>query len=45
MVGVVTSTPHDALFNAAFTKLRHAQGLLRALVPAPLARHRSTMPW
>jgi len=34
----VTITPHDALFKAAFTKLRHARGLLRALVPAPLER-------
>jgi predicted transposase YdaD len=38
MVGAVTTTPHDALFKAAFTKLRHARGLLRALVPGPLAR-------
>ena len=38
MVGAVTTTPHDALFKAAFTKLRHARGLLRALVPAQLAR-------
>ena len=34
----MTTTPHDALFKAAFSKLRHARGLLRALVPAPLAR-------
>jgi predicted transposase YdaD len=34
----VTTTPHDALFKAAFSKLHHARGLLRALVPAPLAR-------
>ena len=38
MVGAVTTTPHDALFKAAFSKLRHARGLLRALVPAPLGR-------
>ena len=36
MVGAVTTTPHDALFKAAFSKLRHARGLLRALVPGPL---------
>ena len=34
----MTATPHDALFKAAFTKLRHARGLLRALVPEPLGR-------
>ena len=34
----MTTTPHDALFKAAFSKLHHARGLLRALVPAPLAR-------
>src|SRR5262245_13088232 len=38
MVGTVTTTPHDALFKAAFTKLRSARGLLRALVPEHLAR-------
>jgi hypothetical protein len=32
------STPHDALFKAAFSKPRHARGLLRALVPEPLGR-------
>jgi hypothetical protein len=30
----VTTTPHDALFKAAFSKLRHARGLLRELLPA-----------
>jgi hypothetical protein len=34
----VTSTPHDALFKAAFSKPRHARGLLRSLVPEPLGR-------
>jgi predicted transposase YdaD len=34
----VTTTPHDALFKAAFSKLRHARGLLRALVPARLGQ-------
>ncbi|MFT3764083.1 MAG: Rpn family recombination-promoting nuclease/putative transposase [Minicystis sp.] len=34
----MTTTPHDALFKAAFSKLRHARGLLRALVPVPLER-------
>ena len=38
MVGAVTTTPHDALFKAAFSKLRHARGLLRALVPSALGR-------
>ena len=38
MVGTVTTTPHDALFKAAFSKLRHARGLLQSLVPAPLSR-------
>jgi predicted transposase/invertase (TIGR01784 family) len=38
MVSAVTTTPHDALFKAAFSKLRHARGLLRALVPGPLGR-------
>jgi predicted transposase YdaD len=38
MVEAVTTTPHDALFKAAFSKLRHARGLLRTLVPAPLGR-------
>jgi hypothetical protein len=37
-VSAVTTTPHDALFKAAFTKLRHARGLLRTLVPGPLGR-------
>ena len=34
----MTTTPHDALFKAAFSKLRHARGLLRALVPEPLGQ-------
>jgi hypothetical protein len=34
----VTTTPHDALFKAAFSKLRHARGLLRSLLPEPLGR-------
>jgi hypothetical protein len=34
----VTTTPHDALFRSAFSKLRHARGLLRTLVPEPLGR-------
>lgn len=34
----MTTTPHDALFKAAFSKVRHARGLLRALVPEPLRR-------
>ena len=38
MVGAVTTTPHDALFKAAFSKPRHARGLLRALVPGALGR-------
>jgi predicted transposase YdaD len=38
MVEAVTTTPHDALLKAAFSKPRHARGLLRALVPEPLAR-------
>jgi predicted transposase YdaD len=38
MVAAVTTTPHDALFKAAFTKLRHARGLLQALVPEALER-------
>jgi hypothetical protein len=38
MVGAVTTTPHDALFKAAFSKLRHARGLLQSLVPAALGR-------
>jgi len=33
-----TATPHDALFKAAFSKPRHARGLLRSLVPEPLGR-------
>src|SRR5262249_51033087 len=36
--GAVTSSAHDALFKAAFSKLRHARGLLRSLVPEPLGR-------
>src|ERR1700722_2565373 len=36
--GAVTTTPHDALFKAAFSKPRHARGLLRALVPGALGR-------
>jgi hypothetical protein len=38
MVGAVTTTPHDALFKVAFSKLRHARGLLRALLPEPLGQ-------
>jgi hypothetical protein len=38
MVGAATTTPHDALFKAAFSKVRHARGLLRALVPEALGR-------
>ncbi len=38
MVGAVTTTPHDALFKAAFSKLRHARGLLRALIPSAIGR-------
>ena len=34
----VTTTPHDALFKATFAKVHHARGLLRAIVPAPLAQ-------
>ena len=34
----MTTTPHNALFSAAFSKLHHARGLLRALLPEPLAR-------
>jgi hypothetical protein len=34
----VTTTPHDALFKAAFSKLRHARGLLRELLPAAVGR-------
>lgn len=34
----MTTTPHDALFKAAFSKVRHARGLLRVLVPKPLGR-------
>ena len=34
----MTTTPHDALFKAAFSRLRHARGLLRQLLPAHLAR-------
>jgi predicted transposase/invertase (TIGR01784 family) len=34
----VTATPHDALFKAAFSKPRHARGLLRSLVPEPLGQ-------
>ncbi len=34
----MTTTPHDALFKAAFSKPRHARGLLRALVPGALGR-------
>src|SRR5690242_18990950 len=32
------ATPHDALIKAAFSKPRHARGLLRSVVPEPLAR-------
>jgi len=35
-VRAVTTTPHDALFKAAFSKVRHARGLLRALLPSRL---------
>src|ERR1700742_1495734 len=38
MVGALTTTPHGALFKAAFSKPRHARGLLRALLPEPLGR-------
>ncbi len=34
----MTTTPHNALFSAAFSKLRHARGLLRARIPEPIAR-------
>ena len=34
----MTTTPHDALFKAAFSKPHHARGLLRELLPAPLGR-------
>jgi predicted transposase YdaD len=34
----VTTTPHDALFKAAFSRLRHARGLLRSLLPSLLAQ-------
>ena len=34
----MTTTPHDALFKAAFSKLRHARGLLRELLPGPVGR-------
>jgi len=34
----VTATPHDALFKAAFSKLRHARGLLRSLLQPELAQ-------
>ena len=34
----MTTTPHNALFSAAFSRLHHARGLLRALLPEPLAR-------
>lgn len=34
----MTTTPHDALFKAAFTKLRHARGLLRSLLPSGLVQ-------
>jgi predicted transposase/invertase (TIGR01784 family) len=37
-VARVTATPHDALFKAAFSKIRHARGLLRSLLPEPLVR-------
>ena len=38
----VTATPHDALFKAAFSKLHHARGLLRTLVPKAVAQR---IPW
>jgi hypothetical protein len=34
----MTTTPHDALFKATFTKLSHARGLLRTLLPEALAQ-------
>ena len=34
----MTATPHDALFKAAFSKLHHARGLLRTLVPKAVGR-------
>jgi predicted transposase/invertase (TIGR01784 family) len=34
----MTTTPHDAMFKAAFSKLRHARGLLRELLPARLGQ-------
>src|SRR4051812_42410507 len=36
--GRVTATPHDALFKAAFSKLRHAKGRLRELLPPAVVR-------
>ncbi|MEO5726765.1 MAG: Rpn family recombination-promoting nuclease/putative transposase, partial [Byssovorax sp.] len=33
----MTTTPHDAMFKAAFSKLRHARGLLRQLLPVQVA--------
>ena len=32
------SNPHDALFKAAFSHTKHAAGLLRCLVPGPVAK-------
>jgi len=40
--GRVTTTPHDALFKAAFSKVSHARGLLRALVPEAIGQ---TIAW
>src|SRR5579864_7874423 len=34
----MTTTPHDAMFKAAFAKLQHARGLLRELVPEALGK-------
>lgn len=33
----MTSTPHDALFKAAFEHPEHAAGLLRSILPSTLA--------
>src|SRR4051812_19717323 len=35
---LVTTTPHDAMFRAAFGKMRHARGLLRQLLLPALVR-------
>ena len=34
----MTNTPHDALFKAAFSKLRHARGLLRQVLPVRMVQ-------